>query len=430
MPSRRAHHSFRVLVLNSAASRRLVSGQRARSNWFSASPGPGSGRRRRRWRGDPADSGVAAPGVAAPADSAPAAPAEANPVRRTSSAQNFGSSAPTARWPPSAVLVHLVEPGAGVEQVGAPLVAPPSRRPEAVDHGRQQRRAIHHGGVDDLPLAGAASLQQRADHPEGQQQPAAPEIRHQVERRQRGLAPAADGRQRPRQGQVVDVMPGKVGVGPILAPARHPGVHQAGIALQAYRRVRSRAARPPRAGTPPPGRRRPPPASGGWPRRRDVSGPPQSSAGPGSAGSMGGVGRRTAGSTDVGAHGRSTRMTSAPMSASIMAPNGAGPSPANSTTPVPATRGSGHQAVPGTPGRGGGRLIPEDGPRRPSDAPTMPCGRSGRSGHRASRRAGNPTHWSTPGRTATPPRGWRSCARRCAIRRRRRASGPPDTSNT
>ena len=84
------------------------------------------------------------------------------------------------------------------------------------------------------PWPGPAGLEQPAHHAEGQQHAAAAEVAHQVERRHRRARPARPIIARvPRQGDVVDVVAGRWGVGPVLAPAGHAPVDQLGVAGQA-----------------------------------------------------------------------------------------------------------------------------------------------------------------------------------------------------
>ena len=58
-------------------------------------------------------------------------------------------------------LVDVVEVGAGVEQVRAPLVLPDAHRPEGVEHRHEAGGAVDHGRVDHLALARALRLEQR-----------------------------------------------------------------------------------------------------------------------------------------------------------------------------------------------------------------------------------------------------------------------------
>ena len=122
--------------------------------------------------------------------------------------------------------------GAAVEHVALALVAPQACARHAVDPAEQQRRAVDHGGIDHLALAGALRLEQAADHAEGQQHAAAAEITHEVERRH-GLVLAADRMQRAGQRDVVDVVAGRLGERAFLAPAGHAAVDELRIAREA-----------------------------------------------------------------------------------------------------------------------------------------------------------------------------------------------------
>ena len=130
-------------------------------------------------------------------------------------------------------LVDLVEVRSGVEHVGAALLAPPAGLLRAVDDRHQRRHPVHHRGVDHLPLAGRGALDQGAHDPVGHQHAAAAEVADQIEGRQRRLAGPTDVRQDAGQGDVVDVVAGGVGQGPVLAPARHARVDEARVALEA-----------------------------------------------------------------------------------------------------------------------------------------------------------------------------------------------------
>ena len=130
-------------------------------------------------------------------------------------------------------LVHVVVVGAGVEHVGAPLLGPEAGVGHAEEGGHQRGGAVHHGRVDHLALPGAAGLDQRARHPEGQVHAAAAEVADQVERRDRGVALASDAVQGAGQGDVVEVVAGGGGVGSVLAPAGHAAVDEARVAGQA-----------------------------------------------------------------------------------------------------------------------------------------------------------------------------------------------------
>ena len=128
--------------------------------------------------------------------------------------------------------VGVVEGGAAVEEVGAALVAPPAAGGlEAVEHGHQRGRAVDHGAVHHLPLAGLAGVQHRRDQAEGEVQSAAAEVGRQVQGRH-GLVLQPDGVERACERQVVDVVPRRLGVGAGLPPAGHAAEDELGIAGQ------------------------------------------------------------------------------------------------------------------------------------------------------------------------------------------------------
>ena len=102
-----------------------------------------------------------------------------------------------------------------------------------MDHRHQRGRAVDHGGVDHLALARAGGLEQRGHHAEGQQHAAAAEVAHQVQRRHRRRVGPAERPQRAADGDVVDVVSGHRGHGPVLAPARHAAVDQPAVAGEA-----------------------------------------------------------------------------------------------------------------------------------------------------------------------------------------------------
>ena len=153
--------------------------------------------------------------------------------------------------------------------------------------------------------------------PKASSMPAAAEVADQVQRRHRRLAAAADRLERAGERDVVDVVPGGLRQRAVLAPARSCGRRRAAGCARGRRRARGRAAPSRRGGSPRAGRRRAPTS------RSTVSTPaslfrstamqrrPRASRSPDA--SPGATRAR-----------RSTRTTSAPMSASIIAQNGPG----------------------------------------------------------------------------------------------------------
>ncbi len=69
---------------------------------------------------------------------------------------------------------------AGVEDVGAALVAPETRRHHPVERRHQRGRAVDHRRIDDLALARVPCLEDAADEPESEIEGAAAEIADQV----------------------------------------------------------------------------------------------------------------------------------------------------------------------------------------------------------------------------------------------------------
>src|ERR1700722_17006630 len=117
-------------------------------------------------------------------------------------------------------LVGAVEVRAAVQHVGlAFLFVPQAGARHAIDAAQQQRRAVDHRRVDHLALARALRLEKTAHHAEGQKHAAAAEVTDQVQRRCR-LVLDADGVQRAGEGDVVDVVAGRLGERSLLAPAR------------------------------------------------------------------------------------------------------------------------------------------------------------------------------------------------------------------
>ena len=130
-------------------------------------------------------------------------------------------------------LVSVVEVGAAIDDVGALLEVPEAHGPQAVDHGHENGGPVDHGGVDHLTLPGGLRFQEAADDAEGHEHAAAAEVAHHVDRRNGHLTGPAEMRQGAGQGDVVDVVPGHRGVRPLLAPAGHAAVDEAGVAGEA-----------------------------------------------------------------------------------------------------------------------------------------------------------------------------------------------------
>ena len=106
-----------------------------------------------------------------------------------------------------------------------------AQRPE---HRHQHGAAVDHRGVDDLALSAALRLEQGAHHTEGKEHRSPAEVADHVERRCRRLPRPAEVGERPGERDVVDVVTGGVGPRTVLAPPRHPPVHEAPIPRQTH----------------------------------------------------------------------------------------------------------------------------------------------------------------------------------------------------
>ncbi len=137
--------------------------------------------------------------------------------------------------------VGVVEVGAAIEQVAAAFLRPVAHGLEGVHHGHQQGRAVGHGGIDHLAFAGGACFEGCGEDADHQQHGATATVGNQVERHHRLAAGLADGVQRAGQGQVVDVMPSRVGQRAGLAPAGHAAVDETRVGGEAIVRAEAEA---------------------------------------------------------------------------------------------------------------------------------------------------------------------------------------------
>ncbi len=183
--------------------------------------GPGPGRERRR---DATPQGGVLPGDSVEAEQ----PAELGEELRLKRADRH--PLPVGR------LVHVVPGHAAVQQVRAAFVPPQPGGQHAACHRAQRHRAVHDGGVHHLAAPGPAGRQQRGQHSAGEVERSAAEVTDDVQRHGRRPVMGADGMEHPRYGQVCNVVPGGVCERSVLTPARHPPVHQPGVAGEAVPR--------------------------------------------------------------------------------------------------------------------------------------------------------------------------------------------------
>ena len=130
---------------------------------------------------------------------------------------------------------------AGIEHVDALLLAPYTHIMHPVDHAHQRGGAIGHGAIDDLAIRAVLYREQRRDHAEGQHHPAPAEIADHVDRRRRFLTLASEMRECTGERDVIDIVPGGMGVGAGLSPAGHAAVDQLGIVAVQFIRAKAKA---------------------------------------------------------------------------------------------------------------------------------------------------------------------------------------------
>ncbi len=133
---------------------------------------------------------------------------------------------------PVGAFIAAVERRSAVEQVAAALERPAPGGEHAVDHRHLAVGAVDHRGVDHLPLAGPAGMDQRRDDPEGRKETAAAVIADKVQRRLRRAAGLAHRRQRTRERDIGQVVAGGAGPRALLSPAGDPAIDQPRVARE------------------------------------------------------------------------------------------------------------------------------------------------------------------------------------------------------
>ncbi len=134
-------------------------------------------------------------------------------------------------------LVGLVVGRAGVQRVGAARPVVQAAAEQAVERRHQHGDAVDHRRIDDLPLARALRLDQRAGDAPGQEHRAAGVVAEKVQRRRRRRALPADRVQRAGKRDVVHVVAGRLRERPVLAETGHPPVDELRVQRQAFVRA-------------------------------------------------------------------------------------------------------------------------------------------------------------------------------------------------
>ena len=122
---------------------------------------------------------------------------------------------------------------AGIEVIGSALVGRKPGCDSTNGRGHQRRGAVDHCRVDNLALPGTTRFENAADQSKSEIERAAREVAKQVQRRGRRLAATAECMESSGEGDVVDVVSGRLRQRPILAPASDAAIDEARIAREA-----------------------------------------------------------------------------------------------------------------------------------------------------------------------------------------------------
>ncbi len=127
--------------------------------------------------------------------------------------------------------------GASIQDVRTALVGPYPGSSHSIENTHKQRGPIHHGSVYDLALPGLFDFQERTQDTQGKQHTAATQVADEVQGRHGLLTGPSDGIKRARQGDIVNIVPGRPGKGTLLTPSRHTSKDEFGVPLQAHIRA-------------------------------------------------------------------------------------------------------------------------------------------------------------------------------------------------
>src|SRR6516162_7462472 len=122
---------------------------------------------------------------------------------------------------------------AGIEDVGAALVAPETRRHHAEERRHQRCHAIDHSRVDDLAPARALRFEDAADHTKSEIERAPAKVADKVQRRGGWLPVPAKGVYGTGKCDVVQIVPGGLRERALLAPAGDAAINEARVAREA-----------------------------------------------------------------------------------------------------------------------------------------------------------------------------------------------------
>mmetsp|Transcript_36535 Transcript_36535/g.103016 ORF Transcript_36535/g.103016 Transcript_36535/m.103016 type:complete len:225 (-) Transcript_36535:24-698(-) len=108
-----------------------------------------------------------------------------------------------------------------------------ARSGHGVHRCHQGGGAVHHGGIDHITFPRRLGLKDATHHAKRHEHPSATEVANEVEWRNWLGVLEADGVQSAGEADVIDVVPGGVGHGSRLAPARHPAINEFRVARRA-----------------------------------------------------------------------------------------------------------------------------------------------------------------------------------------------------
>ena len=130
--------------------------------------------------------------------------------------------------------IAAIEIGASVEKIAGALPLPKAHLNPARHLGQQNRNTVDHRHVENLALARALPLDQRSEHPHGEECAAAAKVTDQIERRRRRRVTRPDRIEGAGEREIVDVMSCARSQRAGLPPPAHARINQTRIGFAEY----------------------------------------------------------------------------------------------------------------------------------------------------------------------------------------------------